>query len=478
MSLARRALDVRTNVTGLARSMLAVGTLLTIALNPMNALIAPLGPPRPLPAGLQPYLAHLSVFRLAGQGNLWLAKLVSIVILLLVVVGWRPRITALLHWWVSYSVVISLTILDGGDQITAILTVLLIPICLIDRRRWHWDAPVVEPSAWRLALGESTWWMIRLQVSLVYLGAALGKAAVREWTDGTAVYYWFTHPNFGAPQWLVPALRPMIESTWGVMLLTWGVIALELVLFAGLFASRSLWPKLFVAGVAFHLAIAVCAWTGELLFRDDRGFDLVLASSDGSVSRRLAWVCRRPRLAKRKIADAKKVTDAETKKERNMTRALRSSRVGVLAACVVALLLALEPALPASATGPVIDGKALYMAIFQARGPALPLIPEMNDNFRLEDCVSGDDLAQTVALFDDVIEKIDQRDPSFFSYFEKTLRSGDPFAIQMSIINAAGVTQQVLSDRLSGIRPTVRRDEGTLVRLRRSRGRIRSGGAA
>jgi antimicrobial peptide system SdpB family protein len=99
--------------------------------------------------------------------------------------------------------------------------------------------------------------MIRLQIAVIYLHAAVAKSAVPEWMNGTALYYWFTDPTFGAPSWLEPAVRILVTHGTALTLLTWSVVALEFSLFAGLFAKDRYLPILLVTGAFFHLGIAL-----------------------------------------------------------------------------------------------------------------------------------------------------------------------------------------------------------------------------
>src|SRR5437868_3013270 len=101
---------------GLARTVLALGTLGTLLATPPRVLLSPLagGITPPVCAGL----AKASAWCLlphSPQAVRWL----SAAVLLVVASGWRPRLTAVPHWWVSWSLLASVTIQDGGDQITA-----------------------------------------------------------------------------------------------------------------------------------------------------------------------------------------------------------------------------------------------------------------------------------------------------------------------------------------------------------------------
>ena len=137
----------------------------------------------------------LSLFLLA-RDHLGLAKLGAVIVLLLVISGWRPRWTALPHWWVSYSFAASASVIDGGDLVAATLSLLLLPVALTDRRVWHWrgigDGGIAASVAAQTGL-----LLIRVQVSVIYLFAALLKLPSETWANGTALYYWWTHPKFG-----------------------------------------------------------------------------------------------------------------------------------------------------------------------------------------------------------------------------------------------------------------------------------------
>jgi antimicrobial peptide system SdpB family protein len=197
------------------------------------------------------------LFELSSAADLPAARWCAILILAAVVIGWRPRITGVLHWWVSLSFSLSCAIVDGGDQVATVLTTLLVPVTLTDPRKWHWSAPPALKGKAAALVAGSAFTVIRLQVAAIYFHAAVGKIGVEEWANGTAVYYWFTHPVFGLNQSLLPLLLPVLVSPWGVVLFTWGAMLLEVVLFTGLVADRRWWPMLLWLGLAFHFGILI-----------------------------------------------------------------------------------------------------------------------------------------------------------------------------------------------------------------------------
>lgn len=248
-----------TSVYGLARTLLALGTAGTLAANAPSTLFRPaLGLP-PAPYCIGP--TQVSLFCLVPSELLWLANWLALAILLLVASGWRPRLTAIPHWWVAFSLQVTATVLDGGDQVTAVLTLLLLPVALTDPRRWHWGAPPEsDPSARGLSarlVARSALLAVRLQVAAIYLHSSVSKLGVAEWADGTAMHYWLLDPAFGAPFWSRDLALAVLSTGLGVTVLTWGTIVFEACLALALVLDRRFWGVLLVLGIAFHTAIAV-----------------------------------------------------------------------------------------------------------------------------------------------------------------------------------------------------------------------------
>ena len=124
---------------GLARTVLALGTLLAtsprVLMSPLSNGVVP-----PICVGL----TRAGVWCAVPAGHGAAARWLSVAVLLLTASGWRPRVTGVLHWYVAWSLIANATVQDGGDQITAVLTLVLIPVTLTDPRRWHWQRPPEE----------------------------------------------------------------------------------------------------------------------------------------------------------------------------------------------------------------------------------------------------------------------------------------------------------------------------------------------
>lgn len=248
-----------TPAVGLARSMLAVATLLTLAFNESYILFRPGSgvPQYPVCYGL----SRGSIFCLLSGSpeRLELARWICVLILVIVATGWRPRITGVLHWWVAFSLYSAALVVDGGDQAAAVVTLLLLPLTLTDPRKWHWTEHVTDnPSreAVPRIIAASSLCAIKVQVAGIYFHAAVGKFFVPEWADGTAVYYYFTDPMMGIPPWQLRFMQPLLQSAW-VVLPTWGTLVLELFLVFALFLPMAWKRAAFGLGVAFHALIAL-----------------------------------------------------------------------------------------------------------------------------------------------------------------------------------------------------------------------------
>ncbi|MGS2640995.1 sporulation-delaying protein SdpB family protein [Streptosporangium sp. G12] len=254
-----------TNVYGLARTLMALGTLGTILFSHSTSLFRPAQgmPDFPNCSGI----ARFGIYCVVPGDQLEVARFLSIGLLLLVVIGWRPRFTALGHWWVTVSLMASATIPDGGDQISAVITLLLLPVALLDGRRWHWGPPVdVSDRPVRSFFAWTTFFVIRLQVAGLYFQASVAKLSHAEWADGTGLWYWLSDPFFGMPGWTKPWLTPILVNPIGVTVMTWGPLAIELALAFGMIARRPVRPYLLAAGVAFHISIGLLMGLGSFMF--------------------------------------------------------------------------------------------------------------------------------------------------------------------------------------------------------------------
>ena len=246
-----------TRVYGLARTIVALSTATTLAVNSSDTLFRPGSGIAEFPAcgGVR----GVALFCQAPQHLDWM-RAIAVVGLLVVASGWRPRLTGLLHFWIAWSVQASMTVLEGGDHLASNLSLLLLPVALTDGRKWHWSAPPAlqgDGDYAKAILALSSLFVVRLQMCCVYFEAAVGKYAAPEWVDGTALYYWLTHPVFGSVPSIKGLLWPLLTNGFTVTAATWGVVLLEFYLAAAILLAPSRTRLPFALGVALHLGILV-----------------------------------------------------------------------------------------------------------------------------------------------------------------------------------------------------------------------------
>ena len=243
---------------GLSRSFISLSLIITLLFNDINILFRSVRLNETVPYCIE---NSLNIFCLL-QDHLQVAKYLSIIILCIVASGWRPQLTGILHWWISYSFITSTPIVDGGDHAASVITLLFIPITLFDNRKWHWQKPKLnkyKKSIYYIHkfISLSFFKLVKFQVAIIYLHAAVGKCNATEWINGTAIYYWLTDPIFGMNEDLENIFIPILLNPFWVAIITWGVIAFEFLLFTGFYLNRIEKHILLSSGILFHVLIAV-----------------------------------------------------------------------------------------------------------------------------------------------------------------------------------------------------------------------------
>ena len=240
------------SIIGFSRSLLAISILLTLIFNDINVLI----PPRYLSTfNLHAISLQWNFFLLFGTSHLFLAKLLAIVILIIVISGWFMQVTAILHVWVTVSFVLLRQVYVGGDNINMLLTLLLVPVCIFDSRKNHWDNPVHPANNNFLFIQSLFLFFIKIQVAYIYFDSVFHKLHTREWRDGTVIYYWFNNNFFGLNPPFSNIIKPLLERLPFLVCIAWGTMLLEALIAVGfLFSGKIKWVLL-KWGIIFHFCI-------------------------------------------------------------------------------------------------------------------------------------------------------------------------------------------------------------------------------
>ena len=234
---------------GLSRSILAFGTLLTLLGNDTKLLFFNISGP-----AINIKKDSISLFYLLGPEHIEVGRFFCIITLIIVIAGVWPRYTSIMHWWVSYSLFNSVQVLDGGDQITNILTFLLMPIFILSSKKTHWNHEIITNNNHKIIVYFFLS-LARFQICVLYLEAATAKFLINEWKDGTAVYYFLSNKAFGSADFFVDFLNYLVSIPIIVVIMTWGTIVIELLLCASFFMSKKYWNIFFWVGFSFHFAI-------------------------------------------------------------------------------------------------------------------------------------------------------------------------------------------------------------------------------
>ncbi len=258
--------DPRTRGFGIGRTLIALAQIATLLFTDTLALMAPV-----LGTSSSPNCAGsgaLSLYCVApGVLTPDVLRWVLIASLAVVASGWRPRWTVLPHFWISFSIALSIALPDGGESVAKAICFLIIPIGLADNRTWHWNnspADEIGPSASSIAF--VFFWGVRIQMAGIYLHSAISKLGVEDWVNGSAEYYFVRDGMFGVaePFSFFVELTKIPVITAGM---TWGAIVLEIVI-ALLYLTSFKWRRVALPlDILLHsmIIITIGLWSFALI---------------------------------------------------------------------------------------------------------------------------------------------------------------------------------------------------------------------
>jgi antimicrobial peptide system SdpB family protein len=242
-----------TNYLGFSRTLLAFSLMITLLFNDKLTLFY---------TGLQnenyPKFDNYELNIYSWFADYDSGIILSLLILIPVIIGIYPKYTCILHWLVTYSFNITSSCIDGGDQVASIITLLLIPICIFDNRKWHWSIEKSEKNFYVKTIATSFYHLICLQIFVVYFFSSIGKFENEQWRNGTAIYYWLTQPLFGCTDVFKPFLNIILYSPLCTTLSNWFVLLLELFIAFSIFVCNIKFKKgILILGILFHFSIAL-----------------------------------------------------------------------------------------------------------------------------------------------------------------------------------------------------------------------------
>jgi antimicrobial peptide system SdpB family protein len=245
-----------TNVYGLARSLIAFASMMTLIVNKPEILFKPSSASTDYPI----CDSGFSAFCMAQNDYTYLnlIRWIFVFLLFLVVIGWRPRFTGVIHWYVAYSMQSAMVVIDGGEQAASVIAFLLIPITLTDPRRWHWERPekTLAVNLYSKIIANVSVFFIRIQVAIIYFHSTIAKLGNPEWIDGTAVYYYTREKTIGFNSFFDQITSSIVGSPF-IVIPTWGTLLVQLLIFCGLFAPKKYWKLILVIAIGMHEIFAL-----------------------------------------------------------------------------------------------------------------------------------------------------------------------------------------------------------------------------
>ena len=239
------------SIIGFARSLLALGMLLTLIFNDIDLLI----PSHYLATLNQHSLTyHCNFFLMFNPSHLFLTRFLAISILILIISGYFMQITSILHFWITASFVLVRPVYAGGDNIYMLLTLLLVPVCIFDNRKNHWSNHYLESGIF-FFMQNLFLFFIKIQVAYIYYDSVFRKLHVKEWRDGTLIYYWFNHNFFGLNAPFSNIIKPLLDRLPFSLCITWGTLLFETVMSLGFLFSGEKRLVLLKWGIIFHFSI-------------------------------------------------------------------------------------------------------------------------------------------------------------------------------------------------------------------------------
>lgn len=254
------------------RSILALGTLLTLVFNDSRTLVGSVsGNWNDSICNGAPGAGAFCLFPEHVDTVRWLLAIPCVLLILGVV----PWVSGAVHLYAAFSIASNTLSVEGGDQITVNLSALLLVSSLCRPQAWGWKEARVQGHRMRFIPANVALIACGIQLAFVYFEATVVKLNSDPWTEGTAMWYWVQNGGSGLYSGVEPIARSILAIPVFSAAASWGTLVVEITLFLGcLFArKRTLRWILMLLGIGFHLSIALLlglstfflAMTGALL---------------------------------------------------------------------------------------------------------------------------------------------------------------------------------------------------------------------
>ncbi|EGQ3991741.1 TPA: hypothetical protein I1641_001639 [Staphylococcus pseudintermedius] len=251
----RIALSPYTKTIAIVRTIIASSTLMTLIFNPTSILFKKVSGIENPPI-CDTYTKYTAFCILNNSHtNLTITKWFVVVALFFIILGYFPQILGILHFYIAYSIQNTMVTIDGGEQVTMVITFWLMLISLFDNRINHWHKPN-EHLSYNKAIGWALMIVLKVQIAYLYLNSAITKMKNREWLDGSAVYYYLNDNLYGIPIPIYNFFTFVLETPL-VSVVTWGTLIIQLLIFASILAQSKVKKIMFIIAITMHELFAL-----------------------------------------------------------------------------------------------------------------------------------------------------------------------------------------------------------------------------
>lgn len=198
-----------------------------------------------------------------------LIRALCVAVLLLVISGFVPRWTGLVHLYIALSTASGLTLVDGGESAAVVALWWIAAICLFDHRRNGWSGASPKhfaetaSRAWWVGIPHAAAMALKIQCSIIYLHSATAKFGTDAWVDGSAIYYVTRMEMFGVSGPLGSLALAITASPLGSFVITFGSIAIEIAIAVLIWVRGKARIVAVALSSALHLAIIALIGIGS-----------------------------------------------------------------------------------------------------------------------------------------------------------------------------------------------------------------------
>lgn len=248
--------NIRSKFIPIGRAIIALGQLIFLLFNSQGLRFGEVASQTLVPRCHG--WGQASVYCLVGAQNLIIADAVVILGLILVISGFYPRWTGLLHLYLTYAISTTHALSDGGKSALLVFVAALALVSLSDGRRQAYttnlDAHCIAKPLSRIS--QAVILFGRLYLCVLYAAAAISQLGVGLSAHGAATQQSATD-TFLDGWFQIPGTPWSFAHDWPLALAIWVPVALELLIAVNIIGTANMRRAAFTFAVILHAGTAL-----------------------------------------------------------------------------------------------------------------------------------------------------------------------------------------------------------------------------